>query len=775
MKNSVQKETVRATCRRWGTHGTLVFALVLLGFTFPAQAQLGGAWTEQGPGPITGGQVEGITGGHVVGAVETVAAHPTDADTLYIGSVNGGIWKTTNATAAPSATAPSWTAQTDAQTSLSISALEFDPADATNNTLWAGIGRTRAFGGVGGSRSGLLRTTNGGTTWTLVTTGLAGPNITGVVARGTRIVISVDIADTFSFPNLGIFRSIDTGASFTQISTGDGMATGLPRGLSHDLANNPNTTGADTTQLFTSILFWDDIAPPGVNGIYRSNDTGAAWTKVSDAAIDALLVDNVTSEVQIAVGKASTNLTTANVFVAICGVAGTLTGLFHSANAGGTWTALDNPQTTLPVATPIGIHPGVQCSVHLSLAADPTDHSVVYIGGDRQPSSFEEGTGAPQFPNSVGADNFTGRLFKVDADLVSPDQDLLLTHCMTTTPASCPTVSTASDTSPHADSREMVFDADNNLIEVDDGGVYQRTNPNGTTGDWFSLNGDLMVNEQHDTAIGSLISGNQDVGSTEQTTLGTDSWSTVVAPGPCSLTQQGDGGDVAIAKGDPPADPACPAGTGPCTTRYSSTQDLGFFIRRVFDSTPALVSCAVPGLAPGGDPAIDPQFVTPIEINGGDPTRLILGGEDTPAMVATGVYESMNRGDTISRVSTSVINAGGRNAIAYGTAGNNDALYFGTGDEIHVRTMAPPTAPTVTNPDAGNTTDLIADIGPRSRRRDGHDRVRDQPQSGLSHHRWRDGLDQHNQHAVHQFHPRDAAIVGVPHVRVGRWHRRRYG
>ena len=64
-----------------------------------------------------------------------------------------------------------------------------------------------------------------------------------------------------------------------------------------------------------------------------------------------------------------------------------------------------------------GIHPGSQCNIHLSLVADPFDHSVVYIGGDRQPANNENGNPGVQFPNSLGGFGFPGRLFRVDADL----------------------------------------------------------------------------------------------------------------------------------------------------------------------------------------------------------------------------------------------------------------------------------------------------------------------------------------------------------------------
>src|SRR5207249_759972 len=89
-------------------------------------------WVEQGPGPITGGQTEGLNldgsgtpTNPVAGAVAVIAVHPTDANVFYIGAVNGGIWKTTNGTSAN----PTWTPLTDQMPSLSIGALAFSPID----------------------------------------------------------------------------------------------------------------------------------------------------------------------------------------------------------------------------------------------------------------------------------------------------------------------------------------------------------------------------------------------------------------------------------------------------------------------------------------------------------------------------------------------------------------------------------------------------------------------------------------------------------------------
>ena len=261
----------------------------------PPERAFGGAWQDQGPGPASNGQVENVgKDDQVVGAVHVVVAHPSDADTLWIGATNGGLWKTTNATAA----SPNWINTSDDKGSLSISALALDPTDGTNQTLLAGVGGYSSYG-RNGDRIGLLRSTDGGATWTLIDGGgtLTGKNISGVAPRGATIVVSVNVGDG----DRGIFRSTDTGASFAPISSGDGSTTGLPGGRSHDLLSDPS----DNAILYTSMIDADDFG--GVSGVYKSTDTGATWTKVSSAAMDTQLTGNV-SNVEFAIGPTGTNV-----------------------------------------------------------------------------------------------------------------------------------------------------------------------------------------------------------------------------------------------------------------------------------------------------------------------------------------------------------------------------------------------------------------------------------------------------------------------------------
>jgi uncharacterized repeat protein (TIGR01451 family) len=589
-------------------------------------------WIPQGPGPALNGQVENIPGMNpVTGGVHTIVAHPTNADILFLGAVNGGVWRTTNATAAN----PTWTPLTDQFPSLSIGALELDPIDTTNQTLVAGIGRYSNFGLRGGPLTGLLRTTDGGNTWTqLGQAALVGRNVSGVGPRANTILVAVN---TGTGP--GMYRSTDGGVTFPFISG----INGLIAGPVFDVVGDPGNQNR----------FYAGVG--GANGgVFRTDDAGANWTDVTDATIGGL-VGGATNNIELAVHNNAGAGTNA-VYVAICN-AGRLAGVLRSPNVGGTWTAMDLPQTN-EGGIAFGIHPGGQCGTNLSIVADPTNANIVYVGGDRQQGPF---------PNSIGANDFSGRLFRGDASIaptggVPSPQWTPLTHN-----------GTASNSSPHADSREMVFDANGNIIQGDDGGIYRRTNPTSNAGNWQSVIGNLQVTEFHDVAYDRvshiIIGGAQDTGTPEQITPGGTTWRSV---------STADGGDVAV-------DHITLAAMNQ-SIRYSSFQNLGQFRRRVLDAANNQIGATVfPALTVvGGGAALVRQFKTPVELNAINPTRLIIGG-------ANSTYESLNQGTTIMEVGPG-IGVNREHAIAYGGrrggVDNPDVLYVGSGVRVFVRTTA---------------------------------------------------------------------------------------
>src|SRR5262245_16165620 len=210
-------------------------------------------WLPRGPAPLEFGQTEGIVGNSVSGAVQAIAAHPNDAATIFIGTVNGGIWRTTTLGA-------SWEPLTDQFPSLSIGALTFDRADPTGNTIYAGLG-SFSSGHEGSTQGGILKTTNALATtpdWSLVGASTFGTlRVTAIATSNHQNIVGPPQSDvvlvaTTDFNHGGIYRSVDGGESFVPVATpasdqadndGDGNidepGEGLPAGDVTSLITDP--------------------------------------------------------------------------------------------------------------------------------------------------------------------------------------------------------------------------------------------------------------------------------------------------------------------------------------------------------------------------------------------------------------------------------------------------------------------------------------------------------------------------------------------------------
>jgi len=200
------------------------------------------------------------------GRAVALAGVPGDSTTFYFGSVNGGIWKTTDAGVV-------WTPIFDSQPVASIGALAVAPSDP--KTIYAGTGESDIREDLS-SGNGVYKSTDGGATWNH-----AGLEETRQISRividpqNANVVYVGALGHAFGHnEQRGVYKSVDGGAHWTRV-----LELGPEIGIS-DLA----MCSAAPQVLFAGAWHvrrppWSTYAPiegPG-SGLYRSQDGGKTW------------------------------------------------------------------------------------------------------------------------------------------------------------------------------------------------------------------------------------------------------------------------------------------------------------------------------------------------------------------------------------------------------------------------------------------------------------------------------------------------------------------
>jgi len=165
-------------------------------------------WQSIGPQP-TNGSIWGINGtlytSPTSGRVSALAVDPTNPQRVYAGGAQGGIWRTTDG-------GVTWTALTDQQASLAIGSIGLDPANP--QIIYVGTGETN-LSGDSYYGAGILKSTDGGNSWTLLDNGGAfrGAHIGGVSVRpgDSNTVLAAVVGGAAS----GIYRSTNGGQTWT--------------------------------------------------------------------------------------------------------------------------------------------------------------------------------------------------------------------------------------------------------------------------------------------------------------------------------------------------------------------------------------------------------------------------------------------------------------------------------------------------------------------------------------------------------------------------------
>ncbi|MDQ3618607.1 MAG: hypothetical protein M3391_00570 [Actinomycetota bacterium] len=197
----------------------------------------GPQWRSCGPWTVTNGQTYGATRINASGRVSALAVDPANPAHVLAGAANGGVWESFNRGA-------SWAPRTDYQPTLTVGALAFDPT--ASSTVYCGTGEGDWWSYLG---VGVLRSTNGGATWsTICTTPFVGDGFYSlVVDPANRLRL-------YAGTRGGLWVSIDGGVTWTRRRT-------------------------QTTWSIT--LRGSEILAGCQDGLFRSTNNGTTWTAVT--------------------------------------------------------------------------------------------------------------------------------------------------------------------------------------------------------------------------------------------------------------------------------------------------------------------------------------------------------------------------------------------------------------------------------------------------------------------------------------------------------------
>ncbi len=180
----------------------------------------------------------------ISGRVTAIAVNPQNNDVVYLGAASGGVWKSTDA-------GTTWTPLTDFQPSLSTGSLAIDPNSCTPTdctTIYVGTGEV--YGSAIDFGAGILQSTDAGATWTQLGASIFAPQ--GPTDRAARIgAMAVDPFNSqivLAGTSGGLYRTTDGGTTWALVTALSGQGTGLAfdgnnSGVVYAALSQSNTAG----------------------------------------------------------------------------------------------------------------------------------------------------------------------------------------------------------------------------------------------------------------------------------------------------------------------------------------------------------------------------------------------------------------------------------------------------------------------------------------------------------------------------------------------------
>lgn len=291
------------------------------------------------------------SGGYAgIGRVNCIAFHPTDANTFWVGTPSGGIWKTINGGA-------NWTILNNSMSVLGVSDIIIPSDYATSNTIYIATG-DRDVGSMwslnGGQAAdnnsiGVYKSIDGGSTW----------NATGLTytISQRKLVFRLLIHPgnnniLFASTSDGIYKSENGGTTWT-LKTPNACI---------DMEFKPGDP---------SVIYATSSAPATTMNISANN--GETWNSYE--------VTPNGRRGEIAVSPSDANV----VYLFAANEGGGVEGVYKSVNSGASFTKVNNNSVTQPGMVGYytdGRGPATgQGSYDWCIAVSPVDINTVFIGG----------------------------------------------------------------------------------------------------------------------------------------------------------------------------------------------------------------------------------------------------------------------------------------------------------------------------------------------------------------------------------------------------------